>query len=134
MVRVLVVENDAVVAGALRILLRRAGFEPTFVAGAEEAMSSLHLVGADVVVIDTGVPDLDSTEVCRRIREQSAVPVVVVSSEDPVDAEARARAAGADAFLAVPHTGRALVTALRAVLPVRREALPADEGASRPSQ
>lgn len=121
MIRALVVEDHAVTAGALCVLLRRAGFETTWVTDGAGALASV--VAADVVVLDTGSAGRDGYEVCRELRERSGVPIVVVSSDDPLVARHLAHDAGADAFLAVPYASRELVETLRRVLADRAAAV-----------
>ena len=69
------------------------------------------------MILDLGLPDLDGLRVIAEVRAFSAVPIVVISARDAEAAEARARAAGADDYLAKPFEIGQLVSRVRAALP-----------------
>jgi DNA-binding response OmpR family regulator len=75
--RVLVVEDDAAIAVPLEANLRAQGFEVERVATGKAALDARE---PDVVLLDLGLPDLDGTEVCRRLRATSDVPIIVLTA------------------------------------------------------
>ena len=80
MAKVLVVDDDPALLKAMRIGLTARGDEVVMAHTGAEAVSQVALAGPDLVILDLGLPDLDGIEVCRRIREFSGVPIVVLSA------------------------------------------------------
>lgn len=128
--RVLVVEDDDRVAAALRTALVRHGFVVDRVASGSAVPD--RLPGADVVLLDLGLPDVDGLEVCRRIREAGEVPVIVVSARGRVDERILGLHHGADDYLVKPYDVGELVARIHAVHRRRRggatAAAPSAEG------
>src|SRR6266568_4989226 len=84
--RVLVVDDDAALAEMLGIALRGEGSEPTFVSDGHRAMVAFHESRPDLVLLDLMLPGMDGIDVCRQIRAESGVPVVMVTAKsDTVD-------------------------------------------------
>jgi DNA-binding response OmpR family regulator len=131
--RVLLVEDDVRLAEATAEYLTRHGAEVTIEANGARALERLREVAAspawDVVLLDLMLPGLDGLEVCRRAREVTNVPIVVVSARgDEVDRVVGLEL-GADDYLAKPFSPRELLARMKAVL--RRA--PAPTSASPPS-
>src|SRR5579859_536386 len=76
--RVLVVDDDAALAEMLGIVLRREGFEPAFVATGDRAMDAFRRTRPDVVLLDLMLPGRDGLDVCRDLRAESGVPIVML--------------------------------------------------------
>ena len=111
--RLLVVEDDPTIAGSLGSGLERFGFEATICGTGEECLriAPQH----DLVLLDLGLPDMDGTEVCRRLRERSAVPIIVLTARgDEVDRVVLLEL-GADDYLVKPFGFRELVARIGAV-------------------
>ena len=84
--RVLVVDDDAALAEMLGIVLRGEGFEPTFVADGDKAMDAFRDTRPDLVLLDLMLPGSDGIDVCRQIRGESGVPIVMLTAKtDTVD-------------------------------------------------
>ena len=111
--RVLVVEDDDRVAAALRAALERHEMQVERVSRGLAVLP--HLAGADVVLLDLGLPDVDGLEVCRRIREAGDVPVIVVSARGRVDERILGLHHGADDYLVKPYDVGELVARIHAV-------------------
>jgi DNA-binding response OmpR family regulator len=112
-VKVLVVEDDAAIADAMVDGLHRNGFDAVHVRDGRGALDAVDT--ADLVLLDLGLPDLDGTEVCRRLRARSAVPIIVVSARsDEVD-RVLLLEMGADDYVVKPFGLRELVARIRAV-------------------
>ncbi|MGH3933160.1 MAG: response regulator, partial [Pseudonocardiaceae bacterium] len=75
--RVLLVDDDDEIAGPLTIGSGRQGFE---VSRATNGAQALAAEETDLILLDLGLPDLDGLEVCRRLRERSTVPIIVISA------------------------------------------------------
>ena len=82
MTRVLVVEDEESYSDALAYMLRKEGFEVGLAATGPDALLEFDRAGADIVLLDLMLPGLPGTEVCRRIRQTSNVPVIMVSAKD----------------------------------------------------
>ncbi|MGH9106788.1 MAG: response regulator, partial [Acidimicrobiales bacterium] len=80
MARVLVIDDDRALLRALRVGLSSRGHEVSLAVSGKEGLSKVALDPPEVVVLDLGLPDLDGLEVCRRIRQWSEVPVIVLSA------------------------------------------------------
>ncbi len=114
--RILVCDDEAQILRALRVILREAGFEALPASDGEEALDVAAVQLPDAAIIDLVLPDLDGVEVCRRLREWSQMPIIVLSAVGDEDAKVRALAAGADDYVTKPFGPRELVARLRAVL------------------
>ena len=132
MVRILLVEDDDGIALPLVKGLEREGYEVDRVATGGGALAH---EGADLVLLDLRLPDLDGFEVCRRLRAASTVPIIVVSARGEEADRVIGLELGADDYLVKPFGLRELVARVRAV--TRRtasaaaDAPPAVEGSQR---
>jgi two-component system, OmpR family, KDP operon response regulator KdpE len=114
--RVLVCDDEQQILRALRVILRDAGFEALPASTSEEALDIAAVSRPDAAIIDLVLPDGDGIELCRRLREWSDVPLIVLSAIDDEDAKVRALAAGADDYVTKPFGPRELVARLQANL------------------
>jgi len=111
-VRLLLVEDDDAIAGPLVKGLGREGFEVTRVATGSDALAA---EASDLVLLDLGLPDIDGYEVCRRLRAESDVPIIVITARgDEVDRVVGLEL-GADDYVVKPFGFRELVARIRAV-------------------
>jgi two-component system response regulator RegX3 len=120
--RVLVVEDEESYSDALAYMLRKEGFEVGLAATGPDALIEFDRAGADIVLLDLMLPGLPGTEVCRRIRQTSNVPVIMVSAKDDEVDKVVGLELGADDYITKPYSPRELVARIRAVL--RRGAEP----------
>ncbi len=114
--RVLVVDDEHQILRALRVILRDAGFEAVPANSAEEALDLAAVQTPDAAIVDLVLPDLDGVELCRRLREWSGMPIILLSAVGDEDAKVRALAAGADDYITKPFGPRELVARLEANL------------------
>jgi two-component system response regulator RegX3 len=120
--RVLVVDDEESYSDALAYMLRKEGFEVTVAATGPQALTEFDRVGADIVLLDLMLPGLPGTEVCRRIRAVSNVPVIMVSAKDDEVDRVVGLELGADDYVTKPYSPRELVARIRAVLRRGQEA------------
>src|SRR6201746_2904161 len=114
--KVLVVDDDAALAEMLGIVLRREGFEPVFVASGDRALEVFHRTRPDVVLLDLMLPGRNGLDVCRDIRAESGVPIVMLTARtDTVDV-VRGLEAGADDYVVKPFKPLELLARIRARL------------------
>ena len=114
--RILVVDDEQQILRALRVILREAGFEALPAATGEEALDLAALQHPDAAIIDLLLPDMDGVELCRRLREWTGIPLIVLSAVGDEDAKVRALAAGADDYVTKPFSPRELMARLQANL------------------
>ena len=109
---VLIVEDDDAIAEPLARGLERENLRPRRVATGAEALAA---GPADVVLLDLGLPDMDGRDVCRRLREVSEVPIIVVSARGEEFDRVLLLELGADDYLVKPFGLQELVARIRAV-------------------
>jgi two-component system KDP operon response regulator KdpE len=114
--KVLVCDDEAQILRALRVVLRDAGYEALPADSGEEALDVAAVSHPDAAIIDLVLPDLDGVEVCRRLREWSEMPIILLSAVGDEDAKVRALAAGADDYVTKPFGPRELIARLQAAL------------------
>lgn len=120
MPRVLVVDDDRSLLRALSIGLTARGYDVVTARTGAEGVTQVSLTTPDVVVLDLGLPDLDGVEVCRRIRQWSQVPVIVLSAAGSEERKVTALDAGADDYVTKPFGMEELLARVRANLRRRR--------------
>ena len=114
--RILVCDDEQQILRALRVILRDAGFEALPANDAEEALDVAAVQHPDAAIIDLLLPGADGVELCRRLREWSDMPIIVLSAIGDEDAKVRALAVGADDYVTKPFGPRELVARLQANL------------------
>src|ERR671939_1595896 len=114
--RVLVVDDEPQIRRALRLVLRANGYDVTEVAGGEAALDALATSDFDLMILDLMLPDIDGVEVCRRVREWSRMPVVVLSAHGEEDIKVRALDEGADDYVTKPFSAPELLARMRSAL------------------
>jgi two-component system KDP operon response regulator KdpE len=113
---VLAVDDDAALLRALRIGLKALGHSVVTAGTGERGLAEAALASPDVIVLDLGLPDLDGMEVCRRVRQWSDVPVIVLSADGTDDRKIAALDGGADDYMTKPFSMGELDARLRVAL------------------
>ena len=114
--KVLVCDDEQQILRALRVILRDAGYEALPASTGEEALDLAAVERPDAAIVDLVLPDIDGIEVCRRLREWTEMPLIVLSAVGDEDAKVRALAAGADDYVTKPFGPRELIARLQANL------------------
>lgn len=113
---VLFVEDDDVIREATQLALERDGFTVTAMPDGLSGLEAFRADRPDIALLDVMVPGLDGVSLCRRIRDESTVPVIMVSGgADSIDVVLGLEA-GADDYVTKPFDGAVLVARIRAVL------------------
>src|ERR1700721_2304545 len=123
--RVLVVDDDAAPAEMLGIVLRGEGFEPTFVYDGDKALEAFRDTHPDLVLLDLMLPSVDGIDVCRQIRAESGVPIVMLTAKSDTVDVVLGLESGADDYIVKPFKSKELIARVRARL--RRTDDPAPE-------
>jgi DNA-binding response OmpR family regulator len=111
-VKVLIVEDEDAIAEPLAEGLRREGFA---VERAETGEAALAASGADLVLLDLGLPDVDGFSVCRELRSRSDVPIIMVTAKSEEVDRVVGLELGADDYIVKPFGFRELLARIRAV-------------------
>jgi two-component system response regulator MprA len=114
--RVLVVEDDEAIADVLRRTLRQEGHDVRSAVDGREALGAANEFVPDLVILDLGLPGLDGIEVCRRLREASDVPILILTARSELDDRVVGLDAGADDYLVKPFERQELLARMRALL------------------
>ncbi|MFF8844727.1 two-component system response regulator CseB [Streptomyces sp. NPDC015127] len=113
---VLFVEDDDVIREATQLALERDGFTVTAMPDGLQGLEAFRANRPDIALLDVMVPGLDGVSLCRRIRDESTVPVIMLSARaDSIDVVLGLEA-GADDYVTKPFDGAVLVARIRAVL------------------
>jgi two-component system, OmpR family, response regulator MtrA len=114
--RILVVDDDASLAEMLTIVLRNEGFEPLVCGSGDKALSMFHEFRPDIVLLDLMLPGKDGIDVCREIRADSGVPIVMLTAKsDTIDVVVGLES-GADDYVVKPFKPKELIARIRARL------------------
>ena len=114
--RVLVVDDDTALSEMLGIVLKNEGFEPSFCANGEDAISVFREQRPDLVLLDLMLPGRDGIDVCRQIRAESGVPIVMLTAKtDTIDVVVGLES-GADDYVMKPFKPKELIARIRARL------------------
>lgn len=115
--RILVIEDDDAIADAMEAALSHAGHAVDRLAGGRQADTALRDHPYDLIVLDLGLPDVDGTELLRRLRSRAdAVPVLVATAREELEERVRALDLGADDYLVKPFALREFEARVRALL------------------
>jgi two-component system response regulator MprA len=114
--RVLVVEDDEAIADVLRRTLRQEGHEVRSSIDGLEALVAAEEFVPDLVILDLGLPDLDGVEVCRRLRSESDVPILILTARGELGDRVVGLDSGADDYLVKPFERQELLARLRALM------------------
>ncbi|MBQ0922736.1 MULTISPECIES: response regulator transcription factor [Saccharopolyspora] len=122
MTRVLIVEDEESFADPLAFLLRKEGFTAAVATNGTDALDEFDRNGADIVLLDLMLPGMSGTDVCKQLRQRSAVPVIMVTARDSEIDKVVGLELGADDYVTKPYSARELIARVRAVLRRRGEA------------
>jgi two-component system response regulator MtrA len=114
--RVLVVDDDPALAEMLGIVLRSEGFAPSFVSDGERALTAFRDIRPDVVLLDLMLPGMSGIEVCRAIRAESGVPIVMLTAKTDTADIVTGLESGADDYVVKPFKPKELMARMRARL------------------
>jgi DNA-binding response OmpR family regulator len=129
MARVLIVDDEPNLRHTLSYSLQREGHEVAQAADGETALATAERQPLDLVILDLMLPGIDGLEVCRRLRQRSGVPILMLTARDTEIDRVVGLEVGADDYLAKPFSMRELLARVKAIL--RRAEL--DRAAQQPT-
>jgi two-component system response regulator MtrA len=111
--RILVVDDDTALAEMIGIVLRTEGFEPSFCDDGAKAVEAFRSSRPDLVLLDLMLPGMDGIEVCARIREESGVPIIMLTAKSDTADVVKGLESGADDYVVKPFNPKELVARVR---------------------
>ena len=114
--RILVVDDEPAIVDAVSYALRASGFEVDTFGDGESALEAARADGYDVLVLDVRLPGLSGIEICRRLRDESDVPILILTAMDAEVDRVLGLEAGADDYVTKPFSVAELVSRVRAIL------------------
>ncbi|MEZ5157139.1 MAG: response regulator transcription factor [Solirubrobacterales bacterium] len=121
---ILFVEDEEAISSPFSKVLEREGFEPVVAGTAAEAMELAERIEPDLVLLDLTLPDGDGRDVCRALRRDSDVPIVMLTARGSELDRVVGLEMGADDYVVKPFSGAEVVSRIRAVLRRTRAAEP----------
>ena len=113
---ILVVDDEPNITQLLKLYLSRSGFQVETAASGEEALRKTRALRPDLIVLDLKLPDIDGLEVCRRVRAESDVPLIMLTARDEDIDKVVGLEMGADDYITKPFNPREVLARVRAVL------------------
>ena len=114
--RILVVEDETAIASVLDALLTEAGYEVTLATDGVQGLQAFHRQSFSLILLDLMMPQVDGYTVCRQIRQESQVPIVVLTALDGEDAQVKAFQLKADDYITKPFSLQVVLLRVEAVL------------------
>ncbi len=114
--RILLVDDEVPIQRAVAPLLRSRGYDVDVAGTGSDALDAMHAHPPDLIVLDLGLPDMEGMEVCRRVRAESAVPIVVLSARGGETDKVNALDLGADDYVTKPFSPEELLARIRVAL------------------
>lgn len=113
---ILIIEDEPALQRFLRVTLEAQNFKVIVAPAGEQGLRHVSTAGPDLIILDLGLPDMDGVEVTRKLREWSAIPIIVVSARGKEQDKVVALDAGADDYLTKPFGVSELLARVRVVL------------------
>ena len=111
--KVLVVDDDTALAEMIGIVLRSEGFEPTFCADGALAVAAFRSSNPDLILLDLMLPGMNGIEICSRIREDSGIPIIMLTAKSDTTDVVKGLESGADDYIVKPFNPKELVARIR---------------------
>lgn len=113
---ILIVEDEWKIARFIQMELAHEGYTAVIETNGRRALSRIIQGDFSLVLLDVMLPDMDGIEICRRVREVSTVPIIMVTAKDDIEAKVRGLDTGADDYLTKPFAIQELLARTRAAL------------------
>ena len=116
MTRIMIIDDEPLITDSLTYSLRREGFEVSSIGDGTIALRAIEEYQPDLVVLDVLLPGISGLEICRRLRQQSSVPVIMLTARGEEIDRVLGLEVGADDYLPKPFSFRELLARIRAML------------------
>ena len=116
MTKILIVEDESSFSEALAFLLGKEGFETVVAEDGRQALEIYRRESADLILLDLMIPEVSGVEVCRTIRTNSQVPIIMLTAKDAEIDKVVGLELGADDYVTKPYSSRELIARIKAVL------------------
>lgn len=116
MSNILLIEDDSGIAAPLGLYLSRSGHQVRHIARGDEALEAFRTELPEIIVLDLNLPGVDGFSLCRSIRQESMVPIIVLSARNGENDKVQAFELGADDYVEKPFSARELVARITTVL------------------
>ena len=116
MTKILIVEDESSFSEALAFLLGKEGFDVSVAEDGRAALNTFAKEGADLILLDLMIPEISGVDVCRKIRETSHVPIIMLTAKDAEIDKVVGLELGADDYVTKPYSSRELIARIKAVL------------------
>ena len=124
LVHVLIIDDETQIRRFLDIALRAQGYKTILAENGQKGLEALALQGADLVILDLGLPDLDGFDVLRELRAWSKVPVIVLSVRSDEEEKVKLLDAGANDYVTKPFSIQELMARIRVLLRQHQQTAP----------
>lgn len=123
--KILIVEDDGNIRELLRLYLEREGYEITEAANGEEGVELWRKINPDMILLDVMMPIMDGWQVCKIIRKESQVPIIIMTAKGETFDKVNGLEMGADDYIVKPLEMREVIARVRAIF---RRLAPEDSG------
>jgi DNA-binding response OmpR family regulator len=113
--KILIADDDSDLLDILAFSLRREGFEVITAQDGRQALAQVAVEQPDLVVLDVMMPEIDGFEVCRRLRLESSIPIIMLTARDEDEHIVQGLDLGADDYVTKPYSPRELIARIRAL-------------------
>ena len=115
-VKIMVVDDDSNIGELLRLYLTKEGYESVVLYNGEEAVEQFDAIQPDLILLDVMMPKLDGWQVCRRIREKSQCPIIMLTAKGELFDKVLGLELGADDYIVKPFETKEVIARVKAVL------------------
>ena len=122
--KILIVEDEAKIARFLQMELEHEGFTTSMEANGRIALDRIIQEDFDLVLLDLMLPEMDGIEICQRVRQVSAIPIIMVTAKDEISDKVTGLNIGADDYITKPFATEELIARIRAALRKNTPVLP----------
>ena len=112
----MVVDDDSNIGELLRLYLTKEGYESVVLSNGEEAVEQFDSIQPDLILLDVMMPKLDGWQVCRRIREKSQCPIIMLTAKGELFDKVLGLELGADDYIVKPFETKEVIARVKAVL------------------